>query len=214
MALPKRLYDCYKLVTKCKLLAGDTSDDAITEFQTLLNNAQPVDDVEELAKRSLTKGMYYSNQEGFIRYISTTSNRVSALILWTESKRIVKFFDLQGKVHLSWNDETNTYVAQKHLKPSERPANRAVNGTTNEVDSVVSSEVNSGSSRGSRGGSRGVSNRGVSRGVSRGGSRGVSRGSSRKFRPVYPMRTGPRQSWADMADMAEMAEQQQLEQSN
>jgi len=121
MALHKRLYDCYKLVTKSRLVSGDVSEDTIAEFQTLLNNAQPVDDVEELARRSLVKSMYYSNQEGFMRYISSSANRVSALILWTESKRIVRFFNLQGKVHLSWNDETNQYVAQKHLKQSERP---------------------------------------------------------------------------------------------
>lgn len=169
MALHKRLYDCYKLVTKCKLVTGDTSDDAIAEFQTLLNNAQPVDDAEELAKRSLTKGMYYSNQDGFIKYISTTSNRVSALILWTESKRIVKFFDLQGKVHLSWNDETNTYVAQKHLKPTDRPA--------------LVSRVSRGSTRGSR---------------------GSGRGSGRGSRPSRPARTGPSQSWADIADQNEL----------
>ncbi len=120
MALHKRLYDCYKLVTKSRLVSGDVSEDTIAEFQTLLNNAQPVDDVEELARRSLVKSMYYSNQEGFMRYISSSANRVSALILWTESKRIVRFFNLQGKVHLSWNDETNQYVAQKHLKQSDR----------------------------------------------------------------------------------------------
>ena len=194
MALHKRLYDCYKLVTKCKLVAGDTSDDAITEFQTLLNNAQPVDDVEELAKRSVVKGMYYSNQEGFIRYISTTANRVSALILWTESKRIVKFFNLQGRVHLSWNDETNTYVAQKHLKPVDRPVS----------DLQTSSYRGRGghNTRGRGSGRGGSSNRGSGRG---GGRNRVSRDSN-SLKPAMPVRTGPPQSWADIADQAEQLE--------
>lgn len=122
MALPKKLYDCFKQITKSKLLANDTSDDAITEFQTLLNSAQPLaDDHVENAQRSIVKSMYYSNQDGFMRYISSSANRVSALILWTESKRIVNFFELHGRVHLSWNDETSSYVAQRHLKPADRP---------------------------------------------------------------------------------------------
>lgn len=32
MVLPKKLYNSYKQVSKSRLVAGNTSDDAITEF--------------------------------------------------------------------------------------------------------------------------------------------------------------------------------------
>jgi len=117
MSLPKRLYDLYRQISQCPLVqTGEVTDETLEEFQNLLNEAQPqMDNPEEHAYRSLTKSMYHSNPVGFIKYISVSRNRVSALILWTESKRIVRFFSLQGRVHLSWDPTTQNYIASHHV---------------------------------------------------------------------------------------------------
>jgi len=118
MALPKQLYDTYKEVCQCPLVMGaEATTENLLTFQTLINTAQPAsDNVEGQAQRALTKAMYYSNPIGFMHYISTTRNRVAALVLWTESKRIVRFLNLQGRVHLSWNAEKQQYIAMPHVK--------------------------------------------------------------------------------------------------
>lgn len=130
MSLPKRLYDIYKSVSQCAAVTGTITDETLLEFQNLINSAQPTDNAEELTQRALVKSMYYSNPIGFIQYISLSKNRVGALILWTESKRIVRFFNLQGKVHLSWNSENQHYVAQRHNQAASQSASQSVDPAT------------------------------------------------------------------------------------
>ena len=118
MSLPKSLYDTYKELCKCSVVTGGSvTAESLAEFQTLVNKAQPtVDNVEGTHHRSLVKSMYLSNPVGFMQYVSTFKNRVCALVLWTESKRIVRFFNLQGKVHLSWDPVKQEYLAVEHVQ--------------------------------------------------------------------------------------------------
>lgn len=124
MSLPKQLYDVYKQICQCPLVQNwEVTDETLAEFQQLLNAAQPAsDNVEGNAQRTLTKAMYHSNPIGFMQYVSVRRNRVSALILWTESKRIVRFFELQGRVHLSWDSAKQQYVASRHVRQSNSSA--------------------------------------------------------------------------------------------
>jgi hypothetical protein len=118
MSLPKRLYDLYRQISQCQLVQSENvNDETLTEFHNLLNESQPgVDDVEEKAYSRLTKAMYHSNPTGFIKYVSVNRNRVGSLILWTESKRIIRYFGLQGRVHLNWDNESQKYVATRHVR--------------------------------------------------------------------------------------------------
>lgn len=114
MSLPKRLYENYRAIQKCGLIQKDVfNDEDILEFEQLLNNAQPRDDIEA-AQQYVIKGMFYSNQKGFIRYISNRQNRVGGLILWTESKRIAAYFNLMGRVHIGWDKVTSSYKVTLH----------------------------------------------------------------------------------------------------
>lgn len=114
MSLPKRLYDTFCKVKSCSVVVeGKTTPEALQEFQDLVNEAQPVDDVEEQQK-NMVKSMYHSNHIGFMRYVSDDRNRVGALVLLTESKRIVDYFNLRNKVHISWDRENKRYTASLH----------------------------------------------------------------------------------------------------
>ncbi len=119
MSLPKRLYTPYKAILA--LVKNSSVDDFNQQLENLLNEAQPTNDVER-AQQALVKSMYYSNPRGFMRYINTHDNKVGALVLWTESKRIVRRFDLYKTVHLSWNKETQRYVVNNYVprEPTER----------------------------------------------------------------------------------------------
>ena len=92
MSLPKNLYTIYRALSNCTAVTTQViNDQTLLEFQTLVNQAQPnAADVEGNTQRAFTKSLYYSNPIGFMHYITMTRNRVAALVLWTESKRIVR----------------------------------------------------------------------------------------------------------------------------
>ena len=115
MSLYKNLYDGFKAVQNSRLVQskGPVTDEDLEEFENLLNDAQPQNETERNYQQFF-KGMYHSNPLGCIKYIYTGKNNVSACILWTESKRIIRYFNLQGRVHLSWNKETSKYVVSRY----------------------------------------------------------------------------------------------------
>jgi hypothetical protein len=120
MSLPKRLYDVFRDISQCEIVRTKKTTAAnMLEFETLLNNSNPTSETED-AQKELVRGIYYSNPIGFIRYISFPRNRVGGLILYTESKRIARFFNLQRCVHITWNTESKTYAVTKHIPRSER----------------------------------------------------------------------------------------------
>jgi len=115
MSLNKLLYDTYKQIWNCELIANRVvSDETLNEFADLLNLAQPQPNTVEWVERDFTRKLYHSGKEGFLRWVGNPRNRVSALILWTESKRIVQFFNLVGIVHVSWDVEAQKYVVARH----------------------------------------------------------------------------------------------------
>jgi hypothetical protein len=141
MSLPKQLYDSYKQLRNCTLVRDKQVDEkSLLEFQTLLNAAQPLPaDTTTCNYRDLVRMMYLSNKIGFLRYAGNSRNRVNALVLWTESKEIVRYFGLMGLVHLSWNVEAQAYMASKHIQRTQHATQHAPqtdqldNGTPREI---------------------------------------------------------------------------------
>jgi len=120
MSLPKRIYELGREIANCDLVTQQNpTQENMTAFQNLLNQSWPVD-TDEQAQRELIRGMYYSNPVGFMQYISTPRNRVRSLVLWTESKRIAKFFNLSGRVHISWDETTHSYNVVPHVPRAQR----------------------------------------------------------------------------------------------
>lgn len=120
MSLPKRIYELGREIANCDLVTQQNpTQENMIAFQNLLNQSWPVD-TDEQAQRELVRGMYYSNPVGFMQYISTPRNRVRSLVLWTESKRIAKFFNLSGRVHISWDETTHSYNVVPHVHRAER----------------------------------------------------------------------------------------------
>jgi hypothetical protein len=128
MSLPKRLYELGKAIASSDLVVSKVpSQDNMMAFQELLNQSYPLDE-KEAAQREIVRSMYYCNPFGFLQYIGVSRNRVKALILWTESKRIARFFDVNKCVHISWNEETHSYSVVPYV-----PRNTTTTTTTNLV---------------------------------------------------------------------------------
>ena len=120
MSINNKLYNCYKKILNCSLVkTKEINKENLEEFEVLLNSSLPNGN-DEVAQHTFCRTMYYSNPAGFVRYISFKKNRVSSFILWTESKKIVRYFGLQGLVHLTWNKETGKYVVSKYVADPEK----------------------------------------------------------------------------------------------
>jgi hypothetical protein len=123
MSLPKRLYDLYRAMSSSELVSvKNCTPDTMLAFQDLLNQCSPTTP-EETTQKEMIRGMYYSNPTSFLKYVSQPKNRVGALVLYTESKRIARFFDLHKLVHISWSDETSTYTVSPHIPREKRATN-------------------------------------------------------------------------------------------
>jgi len=128
MSLPKRLYELGRAVADSHLVITQVASlENMAAFQDLLNQSFPVNE-KEAAQRELVRSMYYCNPRGFLQYIGISRNRVRALILWTESKSIARFFGLNKCVHISWHEETNKYTVEPYVHREHRVPN-----TTNPV---------------------------------------------------------------------------------
>jgi hypothetical protein len=115
MSIYPRLYQTYKKILACRLLTTGECDAAnLSEFETLLNEAQPQNEVEK-HYYDFHRGIFYSNPVEWIKYVGKKTNRAVALILWTESKHIVRHFNIRGHAHVSWNAETQRYVVAPHI---------------------------------------------------------------------------------------------------
>jgi hypothetical protein len=134
MSLPKRIYDLYRELQASTLVeTKNATPDNMLAFGNLLNQCSPTTP-EEVAQRDLVRGMYYSNPVGFLKYVGLARNRVGALVLYTESKRIAKFFGLQGRVHISWAEDTNTYNVTAHVPREQRPGYVAPDPATQDAE--------------------------------------------------------------------------------
>ena len=124
MSVPKRLYDLFRSIENCELVKHKTATkESMTAFERLLNESCPTT-AEEGHHKDLVWAMYQSNQYEFINYISMMHNRVGALILYTESKKIAKFFDVGALVHIRWDAENKTYSVEPFVRRTDRPVTR------------------------------------------------------------------------------------------
>jgi len=122
MSIHNRLYNCYKKLLSCPLVKSkEVNEENLTEFENVLNTSLP-NGSDEVAMHNFCRSMYYSNPIGFVKYVTYYKNKVSSLILWTESRKLVRHFGLQGLVHVSWNKDTGKYVVNKY-RPELRKDN-------------------------------------------------------------------------------------------
>src|SRR3989338_11231729 len=106
MSLPKRLYQSFVSLRDCALASRNRilDDDTMSEFQNLLNDALPQNDAEK-EWCHMVKCIYYSNPDESYRFFTNKKNKLRALVLWTDAKRITTMFNLRNVVHLRWDKE-------------------------------------------------------------------------------------------------------------
>jgi hypothetical protein len=146
MSLPKRLYELFRELLETELVKSrKATAENMLVFQNLLNQANPTSEAES-AQHELVRGIYFSNPGSFAEYLRERRNRASALVLWTESKRIVKFFNLDGAVHISWDETEKTYRVVSYVSRDkrERDASKTERMLSGELLNVTSADVDAG----------------------------------------------------------------------
>lgn len=134
--LPPSLGSSYKNLSQGPLVQDhNLTEENIAEFQRLLNEAQPTE--QETTVRQTIQMLYRRSPQYFYQFL--VKNQLARLVLWTESKCIVRHFGLQGLVYIRWDKETEQYVVMKHnnaddvlegkIQPRRgRPSNRGRQG--------------------------------------------------------------------------------------
>lgn len=114
LAPPQYVFDTYKSIRNSNLISNKSLyDGSIEEFRDLLNKAQPRSE-EDVQIRSLIQYLYRRNPNNFCRYL--IKSRLSHLILWTESKCIVRHFGLRGIVYVKWDNNSYECSLHRHVK--------------------------------------------------------------------------------------------------
>lgn len=133
---PKNLFENFNRIKYCDLVQNKVhTDEALKEFETCLNDAQPLTE-EDLQHELFSKNLYRGKPEMFINLIKNRNSE--CLILWTESKQIVRFFQLYGFIYIQYNKDTRRYKVLKHRRlgdPNYKPTSYQSYGNNNHENS-------------------------------------------------------------------------------
>jgi hypothetical protein len=140
VAPPQKLFEIYKKIINSKLIKNkELSIDNISEFEHLLNEAQPQNEDDENCMRCFVQYLYRKNPGHFARFINRS--RLNQLTLSTESKYMVKAFELRGLVYIKWDIENNKYACSLHKTVSEY-MNSGDFSSMEEVANQITREIN------------------------------------------------------------------------
>jgi hypothetical protein len=126
----EHLQKCYNQLRRSRLVkqAPIVSDDSLQHFTRILNSALPrVGVAEEALLDKCIKTQYFWNQRGYIRGLHPARNNKNlrkdarCFVLLTIGLEIVREFELEKVVHLTWNKDTREYMVESLIDPNNPP---------------------------------------------------------------------------------------------
>lgn len=111
MSLPKQLIQSFEDIRSSGLVSGIITESNVQLFVDILNKAIPnALNPVSFALYKFNRSKYLADKERFINDIKDFSPYES-MILWTDFKDILTFFNLESKIFLGWNKNQNRYRA-------------------------------------------------------------------------------------------------------
>ena len=105
--LPSRLLTIYRSIMSGSIVKGKVVDDeGLLSLKSLIMEAQAQGDDERTIQKTV-QFLYRQNTSSFYKFL--IKNKLAFLVLWTESKCMVRHFGLQGLVYIRWNDDEYVY---------------------------------------------------------------------------------------------------------
>lgn len=133
---PQNLFENYKAIQRCSLVKNKSdSEENLKEFETYLNDAQPIDEYSYNLEL-FTKNLFRGNQENFINTIKGKNSE--CLILWTESRSIVKLLQLNRCIFIHYNSDTRKYTVTRHRYNNNNNNNNLMLDSTNNTSDHLS----------------------------------------------------------------------------
>jgi hypothetical protein len=134
--IPKRIQNAYFQLHKSRLISkGHLDDDAVSHFEKILNSALPTTEYEQNIYY-FVKDLYYDDPSKFLNYISNSN--LQPLILYTNNKNIINYFDLQFKLYINWSTTEKKYIVElyKHKNLLTIPTNSSFNSLNSEKSTI------------------------------------------------------------------------------
>ena len=120
--LPRRLQQNYRSIMNGNLVQNKAMDDNnLRLLQALLNESQAQNQDEFLIQKTV-QFLYRQNTSSFYKFL--VKNRLAYVVLWTESKCIVRHLGLQGLVYIRWNQDKRLYEVHPHKNVLDRQSHR------------------------------------------------------------------------------------------
>ena len=120
--LPRRLQQNYRSIMNGNLVQNKAMDDNnLRLLQALLNESQTQNQDEFLIQKTV-QFLYRQNTSSFYKFL--VKNRLAYVVLWTESKCIVRHLGLQGLVYIRWNQDKRLYEVHPHKNVLDRQSHR------------------------------------------------------------------------------------------
>lgn len=129
MRFPNKLFRSYHEICSSRLVKNkDCSQEALTEFENLINGCQPDNSNPlEVERFKTVKDFYNVLAYSYLKFIRGT--QLECTILWTESRTIVSWFQLKGLVYLNYDKSVNKYKIQLHHLYKKSPQNNNISDT-------------------------------------------------------------------------------------
>lgn len=119
MSLPKQLLQSFDEIKTSLLVSGVITNESIRVFIDSLNRSipSPLNPTSYSIYR-FNRSKYIADKERFVKDIKNFVP-YEALILWTDFQDILSAFDLNGKIFLGWDKNTNRYRGYALKNPNE-----------------------------------------------------------------------------------------------
>lgn len=118
MSIDHFLYRTYVSIINCDIVArGVITEESMAELQNLLNETIPKTD-QEIGARKVIYDLYKKSPKFFITHLVHDKNNSYHYILWTSTKNITHFFQLNKKVYIRWNYDTSLYEVEEYVPHS------------------------------------------------------------------------------------------------
>ena len=120
MSLPKQLIQSFEDIRKSLLVSGVVTKENVQVFVDNLNRAiPPSSNAISYAIYRFNRSLYIADNQKFLDHIKGLG-LYESMILWTDFKNILDFFNLTGKIFLGWDKVNSRYRAFIRAEPPKQ----------------------------------------------------------------------------------------------
>jgi hypothetical protein len=138
MKFQKKILNNFNKIKELNI-QNNLSDKNLKTFAKHLNNSCNPFNKEDKDLYYYMKELYYSDKDQFIKFILNKEVN-NYLILLTDNKTIMDFFNLNNIVYISWNNEYKKYYVNKYIKKEQNTSETLHSNDDNLYDVIENTD--------------------------------------------------------------------------